>query len=234
MKTRYAELLCVSITIVVGCYALPADAAAQESSEGSEWKITSAVVVGTADHRVDAGGGIERTSGPIFGIEVDGSRTPTLALSVRAIGGALDTRSRAASQRDVGEVGADVRMRILSWLDARGGMTARGFTSSLARQRWTQLSIGADSRVLILGGAIEGTAGAALLPYVRVSGHESPRIAGAASMGLRHESARFEVGLSYQLERYDFAQVGTVTRAEEHSTLLLRAGYRFGVRRIGR
>ena len=57
----------------------------------------------------------------------------------------------------------------------------------------------------MLGGAIEGTAGAALLPYVRVSGHASPRLAMAASMGLRHASRRFEVGLLYQLERYDDA-----------------------------
>jgi hypothetical protein len=186
------------------------------------------------DHRVDAGDGVERMSGPVFGMQIDASRGPTLLVSLRALGGSLDARSRVADPRDVGEVGADARVRVLSWLDARAGATVRGFTSSLARQRWTQLSLGADTRVPMLGGAIEGTAGAALLPYVRVSGHASPRLAVAASMGLRHASRRYEVGLLYQLERYDFAEVAGVSRAEEHGALLLRAGYRLGLGRTAR
>jgi hypothetical protein len=186
------------------------------------------------DHRVEAGAGIERTSGPVFGIRVDASRGQDLVVSLRAIGGTLDARSHFADPRDVGEIGADARLRVLSWLDARAGATVRAFSSSLARQRWTLLSLGADTRVPMLGGVIEGTAGAALLPYVRVSGHASPRLAVAASMGLRHASRRYEVGLLYQLERYDFAEVAGVSRAEEHGALLLRAGYRMGVSRATR
>ena len=83
-------------------------------------------------------------------------------------------------------------------------------------------------RVGILGGRIEGTAGAALLPWVQVSGHQAPHFAVAASMGLRHVNHRYEIGLLYQLERYDFPDVAGVSRVEEHSALLLRAGYRLG------
>ena len=193
--------------------------------------ITGAAVVGMFDHRVDAGAGVERTSGPVFGVQLDASQGPELSFALRALGGTLDARSPAAESRDVGEIQADARMHVLPWLDARAGATVRGFTSALARQRWTQLSVGADTRIGMLGDRIEGTAGAALLPYVRVSGHDSPRLAIAASMGIRHSNRRFEIGLAYALERYDFAEVAGVRRLEEHSSLVLRAGYRLGVGR---
>jgi hypothetical protein len=218
-----------SAALLIAFLASAASVHAQIATASDRARLTSAVVAGMMDHRVDAGAGIEHTSGPVFGVQVDASRGPSLLVSLRALGGTLGAQSRSADARDIGEVGADARVRLLSWLDARAGATVRGFTSELARQRWTQLSLGADTRVPMLGGAIEGTAGAALLPYVRVSGHASPRLAMAASMGLRHASRRFEVGLLYQLERYDFAEVAGVSRAEEHGALLLRAGYRLGL-----
>lgn len=196
--------------------------------------LTGAVVLGLLDHRVDVGAGVERTSGPVFGIQLDASRGPELSVALRALGGTLDARSRAADARDVGEVQADARLHVLPWLDARAGATVRSFTSALARQRWTQLSVGADTRIAMIDGRIEGTAGAALLPYVRVSGHDSPRLAIAASMGLRHSNRRFEIGLAYALERYDFAEATGVRRMEEHSSLVIRAGYRLGVGHEGR
>ena len=204
---------------------------AQDVQPPARVLITGAAVLGMLDHRVDAGAGVEHTSGPVFGSQLDASQGPDLSLALRALGGTLDPRSPAAEARDVGEAQADVRMRVLPWLDARAGATVRGFTSTLARQRWTQLSLGADTRIGMLGGRIEGTAGAALLPYVHVSGHDSPRLAIAASMGLRHSNRRYEIGLAYALERYDFAEVAGVRRLEEHSSLVLRAGYRLGVGR---
>lgn len=214
---------------LLAVFACGRSASAQDSTAQGRVLVTSAAVAGTIDHRVDVGGGVERTTGPVFGIQVDASRNPDLIVSLRALGGSLSPRSPVADQRDVGEIGGDVRIRVLSWLDARGGATVRSFTSELARQRWTELSVGADMRVGMLGGRIDGTAGAALLPYVRVSGHQSPGLAIAASMGLRHTSKRYELGLLYQLERYDFAALSGVSRAEEHSVLLLRAGYRIGI-----
>jgi hypothetical protein len=50
-------------------------------------------------------------------------------------------------------------------------------------------------------------------------------------MGIRHSNRRFEMGLAYTLERYDFAEAAGVRRLEEHSSLVLRAGYRLGVGR---
>jgi hypothetical protein len=204
---------------------------AQDSRPPGRLLLTGAAVAGLFDHRVDAGVGLERTSGPVFGIQLDASSGPDLSFGLRALGGTLDARSRTADARDVGEVETDARLSVLPWLDARAGATVRGFTSALARQRWTQLSLGADARLGMLGDRIQGTAGAALLPYVHVTGHDSPRLAIAASMGLHHSNRRFEISLAYTLERYDFADVAGVRRSEENSSLIVRAGYRLGVGR---
>ena len=228
--TRGASLL----ALCVATLGVVTQAQSQETAPVNPRIVTTSAVIGLVDHSVDAGAGIERTSGPVFGIQLDARQSPDLLLSVRGVGGTLDARSTTADQRDVGEIGADARWRVLSWLDARGGAMVRSFTSQLARQRWTQLSIGADMRIAMLNGRIEGSAGAALLPYVRVSGHDSPRLAIAASMGLHHTSRRFDLGLLYQLERFDFAEVAGASRLEEHSSLLVRAGYRLDVSRIAR
>lgn len=230
-RSRAARLLgATALTLISFVHPL----GAQDSTSQHGVLVTASAIAGLLDHRVEAGAGIERTSGPVFGVQFDASRSSALALTVRAVGGTLGARTKAADARDVGEVEADARMRVLSWLDVRAGVTVRGFTNQLARQRWTQLAVGGESRIPMLDGRIEGIVGAALVPFVHVSGHESPRLAIAASMGVRHTSRRFELGLLYQLERYDFAELSGVTRAEEHSALLLRAGYRLGIGRATR
>jgi hypothetical protein len=224
----------VIVATMVALISLVPTLGAQDSTSQHGVLVTGSAIAGLLDHRVEAGAGIERTSGPVFGVQFDASRSSALVLTVRAVGGTLGARTRAADPRDVGEIDADARMRVLSWLDVRAGVTVRGFSNQLARQRWTQLAVGAESRIPMLDGRIEGVFGAALVPFVSVTGHESPRLAMAASMGVRHMSRRFELGLLYQLERYDFAEQSGVTRAEEHSALLLRAGYRLGIRRATR
>jgi hypothetical protein len=187
-------------------------------------------VVGSAiDHRVKANTDFERTTGPLFGVQVDAVPLEGMVLSLRALGGALrPAHGSAADARDLGEVAAVMRMRLLPWLDGRGGLVSRTFSSSLARQRWTTAQIGAEVRIPMLDGRIEGTAGGLLLPIVRVSGHSSPDLAIGTSMGIRHVSRRYILALNYQLERYDFPEVSGTRRVEEHSTLSIRAGYRFG------
>ncbi|NUO64954.1 MAG: hypothetical protein HOQ11_01185 [Gemmatimonadaceae bacterium] len=211
--------------------ALPAGARAQQSLPArlaDRFQPAASGVIGIADHRVDAGLGFERTSGLLLGVQVEATPLEGTLLSVRALGGALGAHTPSTDARDVGEIAATARMRLVPWLDARAGLTTRTFTSSLARQRWTSAAIGADLRMTMLEGRLEGTAGAQLLPFVRVSGHESPNASFGASMGLRYVARRYLVGLGYQLERYDFPSVADRRRLEEHTMLTLRAAYRFG------
>jgi len=210
--------------------ALPAAAGAQSlgSRFADRFQPAASAIVALADHRVDAGLGFERTAGALFGVQGEVIPLEGTLLSIRALGGSLDTHNHAADPRDIGEVSATARWRLVPWLDARAGFTTRTFSSSLARQRWTSAAIGADLRMTMLEGRVEGTTGAQLLPLVRVSGHESPDVAFGASMALRYVARRYLVGLGYQLERYDFPTVAGERRLEEHSMLTLRAGYRFG------
>lgn len=188
------------------------------------------VVGGAADHRVDAHLGVEHSSGPVAGVRVDLTPVEGTSLFVRALGGALgaDPRTPAATERDVGEVAMGARVRLLGWLDGRGTLTTRAFSSALARQRWTSASLGADVRTTMLDGRIVGTVGGELFPLVRVSGHPSPDVAFGASTGVRWVSRRYVLALGYQLESYNFPSDPLGRRVEEHSMLTIRAGYRFG------
>ena len=214
--------------------ALPAGARAQSAWTESALTRTRPAVSATValmEHRVAADPGYERASGPVFGAQFDFVPMPNTSVSLRALGGTLDPRSPAAEGRDVGELDARARMRLLPWLDAAAGATVRSFSSTLARQRWTQFSLGAESRMSMLQGRIVGVAGGSLLPLVRVSGQPSPTLAIAALMGVRSTTRQYELGLDYLVERYDFAATpGRVKRAEGNAVLAIRAGYRFQVR----
>lgn len=225
MSVRRVHPLCGLLAL-----ALPVAAGAQSlgSRLADRFQPAASAVIGLADHRVDAGLGFERTTGPLFGVQVEAIPLEGTLLSLRALGGALGARSPAADQRDLGEVSAMARARLVPWLDARAALTTRTFTSSLARQRWTTGGIGADLRMTMLEGRLEGTAGAQLLPLVRVSGHTPPDVAFSTSMALRYVARRYLVALGYQLERYDFPTIADERRLEEHTLLTLRAGYRFG------
>ena len=225
MKLHRARALCCLLAL-----ALPGAARAQSllSRFDDRFQPAASAVVGLADHRVDAGFGVERTTGLLFGVQMEATPLEGTLLSVRALGGSLGARTAATDPRDVGELGATARMRLVPWLDARAGLTTRTFSSSLARQRWTSAAIGADVRMTMLEGRMEGTVGGQFLPLVRVSGHTSPEAAFGASMALRYVARRYLVALGYQLERYDFPTIADQRRLEEHTMLTLRAGYRFG------
>ena len=225
MSTRRVHVLCALLPL-----ALPAAAGAQgfASRLADRFQPAASAVVALADHRVDAGLGFERTTGPLFGVQLEAIPLEGTLLSIRALGGALGARTPSTDARDLGEVAATARMRLVPWLDARAVLTTRTFTSSLARQRWTSAAIGADLRMTMLEGRLEGTAGGQFLPLVRVSGHTPPDIGFSASMGLRYVARRYLVAFGYQLERYDFPTIAAERRLEEHTLLTLRAGYRFG------
>ena len=187
--------------------------------------------VALMEHRVAADPGYERAAGLVFGGQLDLAPLPNASVSLRALGGTLAPRTAVAEERDVGELDARARLRLLPWLDAGAGATVRSFASTLARQRWTQFSIGAEARMSLLQGRIVGVSGASLLPLVRVSGQPSPTLAVAALMGIRSTTRQYELGLDWLVERYDFAATaGRVKRAEGNAVLAVRAGYRFRAR----
>ena len=212
--------------------ALPA---ARVIAQGRLTLPTGAVsaVAAFADHRVDAGLGPEHSSGPLFGAQLDLEPDERIMVTLRALGGTLnpDPKTEAAETRAVGELALTTRLEMVSWF--RGTVTAlgRSYAGPLARQHWSELSLGGEGHGMLIDRILEASVGVSLAPVVRVSGRNGPDLAVAGLARLRHSGERLDLSLGYSLERYDFASTGGVRRFEEISMLVFRGGLRIGGRR---
>ena len=174
-----------------------------------------------AQHRVEAGFGVERSLGPILGAVATLRSGPRLTLAVRALGGSL-FGSNGVLDRDVGELGIQASVATGPWLSLQAGAARRVYATRVARQAWTTVGLGATARVAFAGGAIHGVWLAALLPVVSVSGLRGPDVAFRAATGLEYVVRTTTVGVEYSLERYDFPAAAGVRRLEQLSALSLR------------
>ena len=189
------------------------------------------VVAASADHRVDTGLGLERSAGPLFGAQLDLEPDERVMVTLRALGGTLNPKIPGSETRAVGELALTTRLDMVSWF--RGTVTAlgRSYDGPLARQRWTELSLGGEGHGMLIDNILEASVGLSLAPVVRVSGRQGPDLAVAGLARLRHSGERLDLSLGYSLERYDFAGSASPRRVEEISMLVLRAGLRIGARR---
>ena len=210
--------------------------AALGSSAGAQSRLTLpagavSVIAAVADHRVDAGFGYERSTGPLFGAQLDLEPAERMTLTLRALGGTLEAHTPAAETRGVGEVMLGTRIDVLPWLRGTAAALTRSYDGALARQRWSELSVGGEGHVALVDGLVDGSIGLALAPLVRVSGQQGPDLSVAGSARLRHSGDRLDLAIGYTLERYDFAASSGGSRVEEISMLFFRAGLRIGRRR---
>ena len=189
------------------------------------------VVPAVADHRVDTGLGLERSAGPLFGAQLDLEPDERVMVTLRALGGTLNPKTDAAETRAVGELALTTRLEMVPWF--RGTVTAlgRSYDGPLARQHWSELSLGAEGHGMLIDRILEASVGLSLAPVVRVSGRNGPDLAVAGLARLRHSGERLDLSLGYSLERYDFASTGGARRVEEISMLVFRGGLRIGGRR---
>lgn len=188
------------------------------------------VVAGMADHRVDAGAGRERTSGPLFGAQLEIEPADRMTISLRGLGGTLgpDRKTPAAEARGFGELALATRIDVLTWFRGTAAAVARSYDGSLARQRWGELAVGGEGHAALIDGVVDGTIGLSLAPIVRVTGRDGPDLAIAGTARLRHVGERLDLALAYTLQRYNFPGVNGVQRVEELSVLVFRAGLRIG------
>jgi hypothetical protein len=187
-------------------------------------------LVAVAEHRVDAGSGVERASGMLIGGEGTlflGARTE---IFVHAAGGKLTASSANADDRDLGEVEVRAAVVPVPWLAFHAGLSSREYSTALVRQRWTALRFGGEARLAFVGSNVTGMLRAEVLPSVSVSGQENPSRAFAAAAGLEWRAGLLAVGLRYELERYDFPAVAGVARREQLSMLTAHVGLRLGGR----
>jgi len=187
---------------------------------------TGAAFISVAEHRVEAGYGVERSSGVVLGVEGALPVGPRLSLALRAQGGSLHTSSPGAVNRDVGQVTAEARMAAAPWLTFQLGATRRVYSTVIARQRWTIVHLGAAVRVPFAVHGISGLARAALLPVVSVNGLDRPEVAFTAAAGMEYRVRSLAIQALYSLERYDFPAREAVRRLEQLGQLTLRCDLR--------
>jgi hypothetical protein len=195
------------------------------SARGAAQRVSGAVFAGVAEHRVDAGFGVERARGPAGGVEaaVHPGGSARWDIALRVIGGSLSAVNAGAISRDLGEIGLSAGAQVHPWLSLRAGLTRRVYGTAIARQGWTLVDAGAEVRVAFLGGAVRAVAGGAWLPVVSVNGLPRPDLAFSATTGLEYRLGRATVDLRYHLERCDFPAGVSTRRLEQLSALTLRA-----------
>ena len=183
-----------------------------------------------ADHRVDTGLGLERVFGPLFGAQLDVEPDPHLGVSLRALGGTLNAQLPGSETRSVGELALTTRLDVLSWFRGTVSAVGRSYDGALARQHWSELSLGGEGHAPLIDGLVDASLGLSLAPVVRVSGRPGPDLAVAGLARLRHSGERLDLSIGYSHERYEFPVNSGTRRVEEISMLALRAGLRFGRR----
>jgi hypothetical protein len=188
------------------------------------------IVGAVADHRVDTGLGLERAFGPMFGAQIDVEPDPHFGVSLRALGGTLDAKTPGSETRGAGEIALTTRLDLLPWFRGTVSAVGRSYDGALARQHWSELSLGGEGHAPLIDGILDASLGLSLAPVVQVTGRQGPDLAVAGLARLRHSGERLDLSLGYSLERYDFPVVNGTRRVEEISMLVLRAGLRFGRR----
>jgi len=207
-----------ALRLVFPLLLLPVMAAAQ----GVEF--SGAVTLQHADHRVDAGLGVERATGLLAGGAAR-LRFRSIAVALSGETGHLTAVPGSGGvDRDVAQVGATAQFTPLPWLVLESGVTLRSFGTVVARQRWTLLRAGAQARVPLSGETFWVLGHAHLLPIVRVNGLPDAATAFDAGTGLAYQRGRIVFALTFTLERCDFPSQGSTRRSEQLGTLALSGG----------
>jgi hypothetical protein len=180
--------------------------------------------VGRLEHRIRLAGLLEPSSGTLLagalGVEV-GERFEVWG---EAMGGHLVADSPDGEDRDVAEVQLLGGMHLRPWVTLQSGVTVRTYATPLARQRWTTLRLGAEGRLPLAIGGLQGIVRGHWMPVVAVSGVARPDVALTAGAGLEWRGRRVGLSAFYTLERYDFPGSDPSTRRlEEVSALRVRA-----------
>jgi hypothetical protein len=195
------------------------------AAPGSGQRLAGTAAVSLAEHRVDIGAGVEVSSGPLFAAGLRATIGSRWIAGLDAMAGSLRADEGGGPDRDVGQLRGTLGFRVARWLTLEAALGTRVYTAAIARQRWTAAALGAETRLPFGSGRLEGVGRIALQPVVTVSdlGDTNPGV--LASAGLRYSGRRATLGLSYWIERNDFAPVAGVTRRERLAGLMVRAAW---------
>jgi hypothetical protein len=192
----------------------------------AEAQLFAGGAVALLEHRVDAGFGVEVSSGPMGFAEI-GILASRVQGSVTLGAGRL-TGTGLVTDRDVGMLVLRTGYLARSWLTLEGGVTIRTYSAEVGRQRWVLLRLGAEARVPFLNDRMAGVARLGVLPVASVTGLGRSEAAFTAAAGMAYRRSRLTLELVYALERYDFpaTTVTTADRREQLSSLMVRVSAR--------
>jgi hypothetical protein len=195
----------------------------------SRWYTLNGAVA-QVDHRVNLGAGVENTNGILAGAEL--TLMPARELIVRGhyLTGSLDSKSVGVEKRSMAEANLEVSIAALAGTSILVEGVLRGYETSLARQRWTLLRLGAEVRLPFVGGGVEGVVRALVAPVARVSGLSSPGVPISAAAGFEFRSSPFSATAMYALERYTFPEATGVQRMEQLGSFRVGLGLTLGRR----
>ena len=200
-------------------------AQAAGDSARSRMRLGATAVFGIGDHRVDAGGGLEKTGGMMFGTDLSFQLSRRFLVHGSFLTGTLSSADPSVPELKVGDVHLELDVIAFPWLTFLLGGSYQGYSNAVGATRWTSLFTGAEARFSLLPEQLEGWVRLALLPVVSVQGlGQSPNLSLAGAVGLDYRTGRFGFGLEYQLERHDFPAVAGVQRREQLSVLRLKLG----------
>lgn len=177
---------------------------------------------------MDAGYGVEISSGALLGGSAIALLRERLALSVVAHAGRLEPTAGAIQQREMAELGVAAGTRILRGLWLNGGVRWRTYDAPIALQRWRFVELGAAARVPFAAPGLTALGRFTLLPSIAVSGGGNPDATASAAIGVEYAPGRIGVQLLYARERYEFPapSVLVAPRLEQVSMVMLRGTVR--------
>ena len=203
-----------AVTLVLALAAAPA------AAQG----LTLAGSLSFAEHRVDAGFGLERTAGWIGGAALAGRRG-NIDLQAQVRTGRLLLRSATGSDLEMAELGLAASWWWRPWIALRGAALVRGYSADVARQRWRMAELGAELRVPFAATRARGIVRGGWRPAVTVSGLSRPNTAFVAAAGTEYDVSRFSFAILYELERYDFPPQAGMKRFEQLSALTVQGAF---------
>lgn len=184
-------------------------------------RVALALLLGSEEHRVDAGFGVSHADGLVPGAALGVALGSHWEVRVAGRSGTLAASAGSSDDETVTDVSGTVQTAVAGWLAFDVTGRARSVTTVLARQHWTTVGPGAEARLPFIGSATEGVLRLGVPLIVRASGLAAPTVAIEGGAGLRYRLGRLTGELSYDLRRYDFAPVSGRGRREQISTLTL-------------
>ncbi len=187
------------------------------------------IALRSAEHRIDAGSGLEKTSGLLFGAGVDVITRGVLSFKFQFQSGKITADDSLANDRTVTSGSADFGLQLSPWLTIVGGVEARRY-EALAIERWLAVRAGGEAYINLGGGPLRGIARLLVMPLVSLASDQgtvtAPSFGLMSALGLGFENRSIVSSATYQIERYSFPS--TVGRQEQFGSLLFRFGFKFG------